>query len=341
MASGGPYRIDTAPPTVETFDSVARTADLVLTEGEVVDQPLTQVYVSFAEEMFDPPGDTTPGDVTHPAGWLLVASGPDGIVDSAGCTVAGDDVALPLAVTWSAATRTAHLAPGGNQALAAGGYLVAACGTLLDPAGNPLDGDGNGTGGDARARTFSARGTDLAGNPNFDAGLAGWTVVATVPGEVAADLDDAGEQPTSGSVAVTSFAGAGETWRVEQCVALPAHGWSRLSGRLRSASALPGAPVAHLEAQYFGSADCSSGALSALLSPAVAGDTGAVWVTVASGGAPFPAGAHSASVRLIVEAGTTNDVDLRADELFFGDDGLLFADGFESGGTGIWSSAVP
>ncbi len=179
------------------------------------------------------------------------------------------------------------------------------------------------------------RGTDLAGNPNFDAGLAGWTVVATVPGEVAADLDDAGEQPTSGSVAVTSSAGAGETWQVEQCVALPAHGWSRLSGRLRSASALPGAPVAHLEAQYFGSADCSSGALSALLSPAVAGDTGAVWVTVASGGAPFPAGAHSASVRLIVEAGTTNDVDLRADELFFGDDGLLFADGFESGGTGI------
>ena len=341
VASGGPYRIDTAPPTVETFDSVARTADHLLTEGEVVDQPLTQVYVSFAEEMFDPPGDTTPGDVTHPAGWLLVASGPDGIVDSAGCTVAGDDVALPLAVIWSAATRTAHLAPGGNQALAAGGYLVAACGTLLDPAGNPLDGDGNGTGGDARARTFSARGTDLAGNPNFDAGLAGWTVVATVPGEVAADLDDAGEQPTSGSVAVTSSAGAGETWRVEQCVALPAHGWSRLSGRLRSASALPGAPVAHLEAQYFGSADCSSGALSALLSPALAGDTGAVWVTVASGGAPFPAGAHSASVRLIVEAGTTNDVDLRADELFFGDDGLLFADGFESGGTGIWSLAVP
>ena len=186
-----------------------------------------------------------------------------------------------------------------------------------------------------------ARGTDLAGNPNFDAGLAGWTVVATVPGEVAADLDDAGEQPTSGSVAVTSFAGAGETWQVEQCVALPAHGWSRLSGRLRSASALPGAPVAHLEAQYFGAADCSSGALSSLLTPAVAGDTGAVWVTVASGGAPFPAGAHSASVRLIVEAGTTNDVDLRADELFFGDDGLLFADGFESGGTGFWSSAVP
>ena len=219
VASGGPYRIDTAPPTVEAFDSVARTADLVLTEGEVVDQPLTQVYVSFAEEMFDPPGDTTPGDVTNPAGWLLVASGPDGIVDSAGCTVAGDDVALPLAVTWSAATRTAHLAPDGNQALAAGGYLVAACGTLLDPAGNPLDGDGNGTGGDARARTFAVRGTDLAGNPNFDAGLAGWTVVATVPGEVAADLDDAGEQPTSGSVAVTSSAGAGETWQVEQCVA--------------------------------------------------------------------------------------------------------------------------
>lgn len=341
VASGGPYRIDTAPPTVETFDSVARTADHLLTEGEVVDQPLTQVYVSFAEEMFDPPGDTTPGDVTHPGGWLLVASGPDGIVDSAGCAVAGDDVALPLAVTWSAATRTAHLAPGGSQALAAGGYLVAACGTQLDPAGNPLDGDGNGTGGDARARTFSARGTDLAGNPNFDAGLAGWTVVATVPGEVAAGLDDAGEQPTSGSVAVTSSAGAGETWRVEQCVALPAHGRIRLSGRLRSASTLPGAPVAHLEAQYFGSTDCSSGALSSLLTPAVAGDTGAVWVTVASGGAPFPAGAHSASLRLIVEAGATNDVDLRADELFFGNDGLLFADGFESGGTGSWSVAMP
>lgn len=341
VASDGPYRIDTAPPTVEAFDSVARTADLVLTEGEVVDQPMTQVYVRFAEEMFDPPGDTTPGDVTHPAGWLLVASGPDGIVDSAGCTVAGDDIALPLAVTWSAATRTAHLAPDGDLALAAGRYLVAACGTLLDPAGNPLDGDGNGSGGDARARTFGVRGTDLAGNPNFDAGLAGWTVVATVPGEVAADPDDAGEQPTSGSVAVTSSSGAGETWQVEQCVVLPAHGWSRLSGSLRSASALAGAPVAHLEAQYFGAADCSSGALSSLVSPAVAGDTGAAWVAVVTGGAPFPAGAHSASVRLIVDAGATNDVDLHADELFFGDDGLLFADGFESGGTGSWSSAMP
>jgi len=341
VVSGGPYRIDTAPPTVEAFDSVARTPDLALTEGEVVGQPLTQIYASFTEEMFDPPGDATPGDVTNPTGWLLVASGPDGIVDTVGCTVAGDDVAVPLAITWSAATRTAHLAPGGGHALAGDSYLVAACGSLLDPAGNPLDGDGNGTGGDAGARTFAVRGTDLAGNPNFDTGLAGWTVVATVPGEVATDLDDAGEQPTSGSVAVTSTAGAGETWRLEQCVTLPAHGWSRLSGRLRSASAVPGAPVAHLEARYFGAVDCSSGALATIVTPAVAGDTGPAWVAVSGGGAPFPAGAHSANVRLIVVAGATNDVDLRADELFFGDDGLLFADGFESGDTDSWSSAVP
>ncbi len=69
-------------------------------------------------------------------------------------------------------------------------------------------------------------------------------------------------------------------------------------------------------------------------------DSGGEWLDLA---VEFeaPAGAGSALVSFTVEGGDATAFDVFYDVLFFGDSGLLFADGFESGDVSAWSSSMP
>ncbi|MCL4838404.1 MAG: SBBP repeat-containing protein, partial [Thermoanaerobaculia bacterium] len=145
VTTGGPYEIDLSAPEVSFLDSVASSGGSI-GEAEVVNVAITQLLVIFDEAM----NPTPAGSVSS---YLVVSAGPDGVVDSANCSLGGDDTAVPVDSAGYAGT-TATLGVNGGVALPDGLYRLFACASLTDLAGNALDGDGNGTGGDAFARTF-------------------------------------------------------------------------------------------------------------------------------------------------------------------------------------------
>ena len=65
--------------------------------------------MTFSEPMANPVGDTDPEDVTNPANYQLVATGPDHDLDTTACDiVVGDDVAVVAeSVSFDAASFTA------------------------------------------------------------------------------------------------------------------------------------------------------------------------------------------------------------------------------------------
>ena len=140
------------PPTVTVVDTLAQTADGVLTEGEVTDLAITQFTVTFSEAVKDPAGDTDPDDVTNPANYQLVELGADEGLGG------GDDTLLTIdAVSYAEDSFTATLEVNGSVALPIGNYALIAKGTtsIVDLEGNPLDGNGDGIEGDDFVLTFT------------------------------------------------------------------------------------------------------------------------------------------------------------------------------------------
>lgn len=62
---------------VVSVNSVPDTGDGVLRYGELAYKAITQLIVTFSEEVFNPPGDSDPGDVTNPGNYALTRS--DGV----------------------------------------------------------------------------------------------------------------------------------------------------------------------------------------------------------------------------------------------------------------------
>ena len=68
--------------------------------------------------------------------------------------------------------------------------------------------------------------------------------------------------------------------------------------------------------------------------------TGGNWLTLAAN-LRTPASSNSVLVSFVVLPGAATDFDVFYDVLFFGDVGMIFWDGFESGDTSVWSNQVP
>jgi LPXTG-site transpeptidase (sortase) family protein len=181
-------------------NSVPDTGDGILVEGETATVGITQLLITFSEDM----NDSTAGDeVTNAANYLLLSEGSVAGFQTASCAVAktgagvdpGDTQIAITSVTYNSSTFTATL----NlvSALPDGIYRLYACGTatLRDLAGNALGGGtdfirnfqvqlatgggggGGGTGGGGNAAATSSAGqipvtgfapgriTDLSGMP--------------------------------------------------------------------------------------------------------------------------------------------------------------------------------
>lgn len=138
--------VDTVPPRVSHLDSVADTGDGVLSPGEGTRALITQLVVTFSEDVNDPAGDSDPDDVTNPSNYSLIFD-PGG----AATPVSIDGVA------YSALNRTATIDLNGGLPLGAGSYRFSVHGTptIQDDQGNPLDGNGDGLGGDDFALDFN------------------------------------------------------------------------------------------------------------------------------------------------------------------------------------------
>jgi hypothetical protein len=134
--------VDGDGPTVLQVSSVADTGDGVLADGESTSVEITELLITFDEELQDPPGDGGSDDATNPANYLLIEAGTNGAIETAACGPAGGDdgtVAI-TGVTYDSGSSTATLVLGAP--LAVGEYRLFACGStsLLDLLGNPLQG---------------------------------------------------------------------------------------------------------------------------------------------------------------------------------------------------------
>ncbi len=308
--------VDTLAFTASGFATVADSGDGMLAAEEAIDVGATQVLVAFDGAMSDPPGDSTSGDVTDPANYILLSAGRNGVVDTAPCaTPFGDDTEVLLAgVRYDAAAPHAALLPAGTLALGAGAYRLDVCPTLLDSGGYPVL---------AASRAFVVHGSNRLVQPNFDSDLTGWSGNGALQWSSA----DAGAATSSGAAGIVTDAGAGATFDLGQCVAV-ADRYFTARARLRIATPTTGAPAASVIVDHFASSDCSGAALESSASTEILGDTASAWQTSATEGR-VPVTARSTRFRVHVRGDTAPAFAIDVDDAYYGDPGKVFDDGLE------------
>ena len=332
--------LDITPPTVVAIDTEATTPDGALTPCETVTPPITAVVVSFSEAVADPPGDSDPEDVTNPANYMVVGTGPDLELATSQCgTVFGDDVAATVdSVSYDAGSFTATVALAAP--LAASQYRLLICGStsIVDLAGNHLDGDGNGAGGDDLSLDFRADPRNALANGHLDCDAAGWDLVSTDPSEILWSPDDAGGSSISGSLAITNLA-LNTHFAVSQCLAaLPLATYQRSVAVRLAADA--GSDIGFSRrCRFFTSTACTGAPISEAVNTVLLEDTGGLWAALASS---FTAPPGTGSMRCSFSFDTASGASFSAnlDRLVVSDQATIFADGFESGDTSAWSGTA-
>lgn len=335
--------IDTVPPQVTVVDSIPDTGDGQLQDCETAQVAIQEILVSFDEPVQDPPGDSDPDDVTNPANYMLIASGPDNDIETLACgAVMGDDEMIPIAaVTYDGASWTATIDLAANLPESLHRLLVCGSTSIRDLAGNPLDGNGDGMGGDDYTQIFRSDPNNLLANGHFDCTLTDWVVSETLPGSVNYSTDDIDDSSLSGSaeISVSNATGQPESFALAQCVPVPATQTSALVGQARLAAA-PGVFVGFTEScEFFDQAACTGNSLGVFLNGLVLQDTGGDWVPLA-GALSIPDMAASALCAFQFDSATGEVFDARLDDTVLDTSGI-FTDGFESGDTSAWSSTEP
>jgi len=346
-AAAGPYIIEAAPPRAIAVETVADTDDGLLTPGEQLVTPITQIVVTFSEPVDDPLGDSDPDDVTNPENFQLIRPGANGTYQTTSCVaVGGDDVKiLPSSVLYLDASRTAIANFSSTDSLPASKYRLLVCGSTSivdDIAGNALDGDSDGTGGDDLILPFEVLSSDLLRNPNFDSSIGLWNTLPATPGVVRFDAEDSDGWAVSGSVLMELVSGT-PVYAVSQCVQVSDLSRYLFGGRVRTSSPSATEPAAFGQVQYFGSTNCTTTVLgSEVLGAVVAGDTAGVWEALPDSPNLPPVGARSAYVSFLAVAGAAPSFATSFDTLYFRVEmSVLFVDGFETGDSTQWSATVP
>lgn len=322
----GPLTVlpDTVPPQVARLDSVARSADGRVAAGETLGGAVTQLLFRYSE----PVAPAGAGDL---ASFRVYAPGANGLFETTGCGApAGDDQPVALAgAAYDDDLATSALRLAGS--LGRGSFRAVACAGIRDLRDNPLGG------GSGYSLDFAAAGNILA-NPNFDQGIAGWSVSDPQAAFAPADADG---QPSSGAL-VFRVSGGAES--AEQCLEAAAlaslEGFAGLRGALRITDHTPTTAFVRAELVFHAAAGCSGSVLGTLASSEAVGDGSGNWHHLGIETA-IPAGTLSATARFVatpLDPATDSDVELDRTALQLS---ALFADGFESGDTSGWSLTQP
>lgn len=333
-----------APFTVVAQGPQVTLVDTVPTSGGVASMDTLAVTamalrLGFDLEMSDPAGDTDPADVTNPANYRLVASGPDHNFATATCEpVVGDDLLLPTeSAAYDPVLFEVLLAFEGSANLPDALYRLDVCDTLESASGANLDGDGDGTAGGDYALHFRIERDNLLARPHFDfpSDLAAWPATGQ-PGEVAHDALDHGAFPLSGSVRLANTGGS-TLLAVEQCFSVPGGVPLASGGRLWVSGGATWPEAASL-IEFFAAPGCTGTVVATSSSLLWTGDTGGVWRRFRLDVVP-PFASLSARLVLGGSAAPGESFAVHYDELEVR--APLFADGFETGATDRWSAVAP
>ncbi|MCP3962133.1 MAG: DUF11 domain-containing protein [bacterium] len=331
---------DSVAPRVASVETVPAHPDGAIAQCQTVDLQLTGLVVRFDEQMFNPPGDSDPDDVTNPVNYRLLAPGPDAVLSTRFCgPVLGDDLAIPIdSVSYDLVNPGAILAVNGGTPLPEGIYRLLVCGstTVRDLIGNPLDGNGNGVGGDDFEQRFRVEHDNTLVNGHFDCELAPWVGASTDPAEIFRGTNDVDGSNVSGSAQIENLT-ASTDFALAECTEVAPSTDYELVGRVLI-DALPGVSVDLTPyCESFAAAQCAAPILSlgASVVPFTLQDTGGAWVTVESP-ISLPASAASAICGFELEAAGGEDFTAFLDAVRLSVEAILFADGFESGDTSEW-----
>lgn len=324
----GPLEIlpDTTPPQVLLIDSVARSTDGRIGNGELLDGSITQLVVQLSESVQETDAETT-------ANYRIYQPGSNGTFESTDCTgPAGDDVLVTLgSATYDDVSRRAALQLPANQALAKGQQRALVCPAIRDLRGNALGG------GSAYQIDFGAPGRGLQ-NPNFDNDLASWTFSQPATAWNAVDADLAS---TSGSA---TFVVTTQAESASQCVSGTAltelEGMAGLRARVRVAD--QGADSVEVVARlvFYAGAACAGTELGTADSAILNGDSGGAFQPIGIE-ASIPSGTVSVLAAIVATpTGIDTSSEITLDRTLLAQS-LLFTDGFESGDTSAWDLTSP
>ena len=328
---------DGIAPRVASLDAVPPVPGGNIETCAEVGQPISALVITFDEEVFDPPGHADPDDVTNPANYLLLAPGDDRGFSTRECgPLQGDDVSLPIAVSYSAAAATLTVLD--TLPLADGLYRLLACGStsIRDLGGNALDGRGNGTAGDDFLRTFRIDGVNQLAGGHFDCDLEPWE--AEPPSSPAYSSKDSDNSGSSGSARIENPP-AGSDVALAQCVEIqpvPEIYNYQVAARVL----LDAAPGVTIEVsrlcELYGAPLCAEPLLATEGGTATLSETAGGWLLFEDVVA-MPASATSALCVFRVQAVGDPDFTAFLDDLRFGAETPRFVDGFESGDLRFWS----
>lgn len=274
--------------------------------------------------------------------YVVLSAGPDADLTTTSCGgIQGDDVAHAVTGVTSdldptTPTFTLELQAGLPEGL----VRLIVCEAVEDLAGLALDGDGDGLGGDPFPRTFRVETDNLLRNGHFDrcpVTLSPWIDVATPPNTVLpSETEDVDSSSLSGSASF--FSASAEPSALGQCVEI-----QQVAPRLELAFSARldaiGVTTATVGAdcQYFDQPSCAG-------SPAGSGTDSAPLPDLAGSWSSFAFSFDLTPSTVSVLCGiviAADDPDESSFEAFLDEVSLtespLFADGFESGGTGAWS----
>ena len=322
--------IDAVLPTVTLVDSMADTGDGELAECEEARVDLTQLMVHFSEAVQDPVGDTSAIDVTNPGSYLLVSSGSDQDFATVSCAdVAGDDEAVVIdTVVYSEPAAT--LSINGGLPLGDSLYRLLVCSaSVRDLNGNLLDGNGDGTSGDDFVRTYRVEQTNIFLNGDFDCALDSWV---SVPPFSYSTTDLAG----SGVSGSAGFATPSDTGAALGQCSPASPGPYQLNGWHSVISPNPDLSL-RMICEYFSDPGCSGTSLGIdEVQPEF--DLTGIWEsTMLSSTAP--PGSQSALCSADLLSAAPSEFDVLFDGMLLR--AVLFADGFETGDTSVWTGVVP
>ena len=144
--------LDNLPPFVVNngIGSIPDTGDGYIAEMELVLVQLMNITVTFSEDLFNPPGNSDPGDVTNPANYILVRSDDSTFASTtcAGGVVPPDEEIKISSVAYDnnggAGPYTATLSFEKGMLYLNGFHRLIVCGTtsITDLSGNKLAGNG-------------------------------------------------------------------------------------------------------------------------------------------------------------------------------------------------------
>ncbi|KXJ04784.1 hypothetical protein AC249_AIPGENE2423, partial [Exaiptasia diaphana] len=319
----GPLEIlpDLTPPQVVRIDSVARSADGLVTPGEELDGAVTQLLVDFSEQVVNA------GNIES---YLLVSPGSDGIFQTAACALEGDDESTaPASVSYDNVTQRAVLRV---SSLPAGAYRLLTCSAIRDLRDNEL------ADGFDQPIDFTALGNHLA-NANFDENLSGWTVSDSSAFWLAEDSDGAATSGAARSVVKTQSESLAQCLEVESIPgSIDVLVWR---ARVRINERSPTPVHVTLSMVFYEQEACAEGELDQASSAGVEGDTGGTWSELELK-ASIPPDARSVQVRFdAVPEDLTADADIDLDRCSLRRDLPLFADDLETGDLSSWSEIVP